>query len=184
MGDEAGLRAAGITSGIATDVGGGTSYSMLQTLNEGYKILQLRGQKLTPLQAFHWATRGNAIALGMQDQIGTLAKGSDADLVVLAVPVGVMGEIAAEIAPHLKPGATVTDVGSVKQAVVDAVSPHLPEGVHFIPGHPMAGTEYSGPRSGFATLFQNRWWLMTPPEGCDPEALARLEGFVVGKLRR
>lgn len=81
--DEAGLRAAGIVSGIATDVGGGTSYSMLQTLNEGYKILQLRGQKLHSLQAFHWATRGNALALGMQDRIGTLAPGSDADLVVL-----------------------------------------------------------------------------------------------------
>ena len=81
--DEAGLRAAGITSGIATDVGGGTSYSMLQTLNEGYKILQLRGQKLTPLSAFHWITRGNARVLGMEDRIGTLAPGSMADLVVL-----------------------------------------------------------------------------------------------------
>lgn len=81
--DEGGLRAAGVVSGIATDVGGGTSYSMLQTLNEGYKILQLRGQKLHPLSAFHWATRGNALALGMADRIGTLAPGSDADLVVL-----------------------------------------------------------------------------------------------------
>ena len=81
--DEAGLRASGVVSGIATDVGGGTSYSMLQTLNEGYKILQLRGQKLTPLSAFHWVTRGNALALGMVDEIGTLAPGSMADLVVL-----------------------------------------------------------------------------------------------------
>jgi guanine deaminase len=81
--DEAGLRQAGIISGVATDIGGGTSYSMLQTLNEGYKVLQMRGQKLHPLTAFHWATRGNAIALGMQDSIGTLAVGSDADLVVL-----------------------------------------------------------------------------------------------------
>ncbi|WP_265500364.1 guanine deaminase [Paracoccus beibuensis] len=81
--DADGLRAAGITSGIATDVGGGTSWSMLQTLNEGYKILQLRGQKLHPLAAFHWATRGNAIALGMEAEIGTLAPGSAADLVVL-----------------------------------------------------------------------------------------------------
>ena len=97
-----------------------------------------------------------------------------ADLVVLAVPVGAMAAIAAEIAPHLKPGAVVTDVGSVKQAVVAAVAPHIPNGVHFIPGHPMAGTEYSGPRSGFATLFQNRWWLLTPLEGTDPAALARL----------
>ncbi|MEF9603310.1 guanine deaminase [Paracoccus sp. PXZ] len=81
--DEAGLRTAGVVSGIATDVGGGTSYSMLQTLNEGYKILQLRGQKLHPFAAFHWITRGNALALGMADRIGTLEPGTDADLVVL-----------------------------------------------------------------------------------------------------
>jgi cyclohexadieny/prephenate dehydrogenase len=102
-----------------------------------------------------------------------------ADLVVLAVPVGVMGEIAAEIGPHLKPGATVTDVGSVKQAVVDAVVPHLPASVHFIPGHPLAGTEYSGPRSGFATLFQNRWWLLTPAPDADTEAVARLRSLLL-----
>ena len=83
--DADGLRAAGVTSGIATDVGGGTSWSMLQTLNEGYKIVQMRGQKLHPLAAFHWATRGNALALGMEDEIGTLAPGSAADLVVLDV---------------------------------------------------------------------------------------------------
>jgi cyclohexadieny/prephenate dehydrogenase len=64
--------------------------------------------------------------------------------------------------------------------VVDAVAPHLPAGVHFIPGHPMAGTEYSGPRSGFATLYQNRWWLLTPPEDCDAQALARLRGLIEG----
>lgn len=81
--DEAGLRAAGVPTGIATDVGGGTSYSMLQTMNEGYKILQLRGQKLHPFAAFHWATRGNARALGLEDEIGTLAPGTMADLVVL-----------------------------------------------------------------------------------------------------
>ncbi len=101
-----------------------------------------------------------------------------ADLVVLAVPVGVMGDIAAEIAPHLKPGATVTDVGSVKQAVVDAVAPHIPAGMHFIPGHPLAGTEYSGPRSGFATLFKNRWWLLTPLPDTDAAAIARLRGLL------
>jgi cyclohexadieny/prephenate dehydrogenase len=101
-----------------------------------------------------------------------------ADLVVLAVPVGAMAAIAAEIAPHLKPGAVVTDVGSVKQAVVDAVAPHLGPGVHFIPGHPLAGTEYSGPQSGFATLFQNRWWLLTPLPDTDPSALARLRSLL------
>jgi cyclohexadieny/prephenate dehydrogenase len=101
-----------------------------------------------------------------------------ADLVVLCVPVGVMGALAAEIAPHLAPGATVTDVGSVKKAVVEAVAPHLPTGVHFIPGHPLAGTEYSGPRSGFATLFQNRWWLLTPLAGSDPAMIARLRSLL------
>ncbi len=101
-----------------------------------------------------------------------------ADLVVLAVPVGAMGEIAAEIATHLKPGAVVTDVGSVKGAVVEAVAPHMPAGVHFIPGHPLAGTEYSGPRSGFATLFQNRWWLLTPLPGTDGAEIARLRGLL------
>jgi cyclohexadieny/prephenate dehydrogenase len=102
-----------------------------------------------------------------------------ADLVVLCVPVGAMGALAAEIGPHLKPGAVVTDVGSVKQAVVDAVAPHLPAGVHFIPGHPLAGTEYSGPRSGFATLFQNRWWLLTPLPGTDETETLRLERLLV-----
>ncbi len=101
-----------------------------------------------------------------------------ADLVVLAVPVGAMGAIAAEISAHLKPGATVTDVGSVKQAVVDAVAPHIPPGVQFIPGHPLAGTEYSGPRSGFATLFQNRWWLLTPLPDTEAAAIARLRGLL------
>ena len=81
--DEGGLRARGITNGIASDIGGGTSYSMLQTLNEGYKVLQLRRQQMHPLRAFHWITRGNAVALGLEDKIGTLAVGSDADIVVL-----------------------------------------------------------------------------------------------------
>lgn len=103
-----------------------------------------------------------------------------ADLVVLAVPVGAMGEIAAQIGPHLAPGATVTDVGSVKQAVIAAVAPHIPLGVHFIPGHPMAGTEYSGPRSGFASLFQNRWWLLTPAADVDAPALVRLQAMLTG----
>jgi cyclohexadieny/prephenate dehydrogenase len=103
-----------------------------------------------------------------------------ADLVVLAVPIGAMEAIAREIAPHLKPGAVVTDVGSVKQAVVDAVAPHIPAGVHFIPGHPMAGTEYSGPRAGFATLYQNRWWLLTPLDGTDPDVQAKLTALLQG----
>ena len=121
-------------------------------------------------------TRAIALELGLCDAVfATAAEAvAGADLVVLAVPVGAMGAVAAAIGPHLKPGATVTDVGSVKQAVIEAVAPHIPAGVHFIPGHPMAGTEYSGPRSGFATLFQNRWWLLTPLPGTDEGAFVRL----------
>ena len=98
---------------------------------------------------------------------------ASADLVVLAVPVGAMGEVAEAIAPHLAPGATLTDVGSVKRAVIDAVAPHVPQGVAFVPGHPLAGTERSGPYAGFAALFENRWCLLVPPEGAE-EAAARL----------
>ncbi|MCA2012887.1 prephenate/arogenate dehydrogenase family protein [Cereibacter sphaeroides] len=127
-------------------------------------------------------TRKAAAEIGFVDSVHATAieavKG--ADLIVLAVPVGAMGAVAEEIGPHLKPGATVTDVGSVKQAVIDAVGPHLPEGVHFVPSHPMAGTEHSGPYSGFATLFENRWWLLTPIEGSDPEAIARLRALYEG----
>ncbi len=127
-------------------------------------------------------SRATALQIGLVDRVfDTAAEAvAGADLVVLCVPVGAMGAIAAEIAPHLAPGATVTDVGSVKQAVVEAVGPHIPEGVHFIPGHPLAGTEHSGPRAGFATLFVNRWWLLTPLEGGDAAATARLRGFLQG----
>ncbi|GHC55565.1 prephenate/arogenate dehydrogenase family protein [Neogemmobacter tilapiae] len=125
-------------------------------------------------------TRATALEIGLCDRVfDTAAKAvQGADLVVLAVPIGAMGALAQEIAPHLAVGATVTDVGSVKQAVIDAVAPHIPTGVHFIPGHPMAGTEYSGPRSGFATLFQNRWWLLTPLPETDAAALARFRGLL------
>ncbi len=125
-------------------------------------------------------TRAEALALGFVDRVTATAAEAvaGADLVVLAVPVGVMGQIAAEIGPHLKPGATVTDVGSVKQAVIEAVAPHIPEGVHFVPGHPIAGTEHSGPRSGFASLFQNRWWLLTPLPDSDHAAVDRLRALL------
>ncbi|MBD9528223.1 prephenate/arogenate dehydrogenase family protein [Paracoccus sp. PAR01] len=125
-------------------------------------------------------TRATALEIGLVDRVfETAAEAVEgADLVVLAVPVGAMAAVAEEIAPRLKPGVTVTDVGSVKQAVVTEVLPHLPEGVHFIPGHPLAGTEHSGPRAGFATLFRNRWWLFTPPEGADEQAVSRLESLV------
>jgi cyclohexadieny/prephenate dehydrogenase len=122
------------------------------------------------------ATRDTARRIGLCDRVcDTVAEAvAGADLVVLCVPVGAMGAVAAEIAPHLKPGATVSDVGSVKAAVIQAVGPHLPDNVHFIPAHPLAGTEHSGPESGFATLFDNRWCLLVPVDGTDPDALDRL----------
>jgi len=103
-----------------------------------------------------------------------------ADLVVLAVPIGVMSEVAREIGPHLAKGVTVTDVGSVKRAVLDAVSPHIPDNVEFIPGHPLAGTEHSGPRSGFAELFENRFCILVPSENADVDAVDRLTAFWEG----
>jgi len=101
----------------------------------------------------------------------------DADLVVLATPVGTYGELAKEIAPFLKKGAIVTDVGSVKSAVIRDVGPHVPEGVHFVPAHPIAGTEQSGPEAGFAELFDGRWCILTPPTGTDAEAVDKLKSF-------
>jgi len=121
-------------------------------------------------------TRAVALEIGLCDRVCETAAEAvqGADLVVLCVPVGAMEAVAAEIGPHLAQGACVTDVGSVKQAVIAAVAPHVPDGVAFVPGHPLAGTEHSGPRSGFATLFQNRWCLLTPTEQSTPEAVAKL----------
>jgi cyclohexadieny/prephenate dehydrogenase len=124
-------------------------------------------------------TRDTAREIGLCDRVCDSAAQAveGADLVVLCVPVGAMGAIAADISSALKPGATVTDVGSVKRAVIDAVSPHIPDDVHFIPGHPMAGTEHSGPRSGFAELFDNRWCLLVPVEGTPPKQVEQLTTF-------
>jgi len=124
-------------------------------------------------------TRDVAREIGLCDRVCESAAEAceGADLVVLCVPVGAMKEVAAEIAPVLKPGATLSDVGSVKGAVIAAVAPHLPKGVHFVPAHPLAGTEHSGPRSGFAELFDNRWCLIVPQEGSDRTAVERLEAF-------
>jgi cyclohexadieny/prephenate dehydrogenase len=98
-----------------------------------------------------------------------------ADCVMLCTPVGAFAELAASIAPHLAPGAILTDVGSTKQSVIRDVGPLVPAGVHFVPAHPVAGTEYSGPDAGFITLFQGRWTLLTPPPGTDATAVAKIE---------
>ena len=100
-----------------------------------------------------------------------------ADCVMLCAPVGVYAELAATIAPHLAPGCILTDVGSTKQSVIRDVGPLVPPGVHFVPAHPVAGTEYSGPDSGFSTLFDGRWCLLTPPEGTDAAAVERMAEF-------
>lgn len=122
------------------------------------------------------ATRETARRIGLCDVVcDSIAEAvADADLVVLAVPVGAMEAVARAMAPHLKPGAVVTDVGSVKRHVIEAVAPHLPDAVHFIPAHPLAGTEHSGPESGFATLFDNRWCLLVPVEGSEQAEVDRL----------
>ncbi len=127
-------------------------------------------------------TRAVAAQIGLCDRIvETAAEAvSGADLVVLCVPVGAMGAVASEIGPLLAEGTTVTDVGSVKKDVINQVGPLLPEHVQFIPGHPLAGTEHSGPRSGFAELFDNRYTLLTPPEGSDPAAVAKLRALWEG----
>jgi len=100
-----------------------------------------------------------------------------ADLVIISVPVGRCGEVAREIAAHLAPGAIVTDVGSTKASVINQMAPVLPDHVHFIPGHPIAGTEFSGPRAGFAELFVNRWCILTPLPNTDAAALEKLRQF-------
>jgi cyclohexadieny/prephenate dehydrogenase len=100
-----------------------------------------------------------------------------ADCVILCAPVGAYADLAATIAPQLAPGAILSDVGSTKQSVIRDVGPHVPDGVHFVPAHPLAGTEYSGPDAGFAELFENRWCLLTPPPGTDAASVARVEQF-------
>ncbi|NWG52086.1 MAG: prephenate/arogenate dehydrogenase family protein [Hydrogenophilaceae bacterium] len=127
------------------------------------------------------AVRARARELGLGETHET-APGAvrEADLVVLAMPVGAMGAAMQEIAGALKPGAVLTDVGSVKGAVVAAVRAQVPAGVRFVPGHPIAGTERSGPDAGFATLFKGRWHILTPLDDPDPDypaAIARLAAF-------
>ncbi|MBN9584794.1 MAG: cyclohexadienyl dehydrogenase [Afipia sp. 62-7] len=125
------------------------------------------------------ATRARVQELGIVDRVvETNAEAvKDADLVILSIPVGACGPVAADIAPHLKPGAIVSDVGSVKGMVLRDMSAHLPKTVHFIPAHPVAGTEHSGPDAGFAELFINRWCILTPPPDADPAAVEKLTAF-------
>lgn len=142
----------------------------------------IRQKKLATTLSAHAksaATRKKVAELGLADAICDTAAGAvkDADLVILCSPVGTYRSIAQEIAGCLKAGAIVTDVGSVKGAVVKDIGPFLSQDVHFVPGHPIAGTEQSGPEAGFAELFVNRWCILTPPAGSDPRAIERLADF-------
>jgi cyclohexadieny/prephenate dehydrogenase len=124
-------------------------------------------------------TRKVALEIGFIDSAFENAAQAceNVDLVVLCVPLGAYGEIAAEIAPALKPGAILTDVGSVKASAIRDLKTHMPDNVHLIPGHPIAGTEQSGPNAGFAELFDNRWCILTPQEGTDEKAVGKLKDF-------
>jgi len=123
--------------------------------------------------------RATALELGIVDQAfeNNADAAAGADLIILCTPPGVMGEVAAEIAGSLGEGAILSDVGSVKQKVMEAVAPHVPAHAHFVPAHPVAGTENSGPAAGFGTLFANRWCIITPPEGADGDAVAQVRAF-------
>ena len=121
-------------------------------------------------------TLDRVVELGIADRVELdPAKAvAGADCVMLCAPVGTYEALAQAIAPHLAPGCVLTDVGSTKQSVIRDVGPHVPAGVHFVPGHPLAGTEYSGPDAGFTTLFQGRWTLLTPPPGTDAAAVEKV----------
>jgi cyclohexadieny/prephenate dehydrogenase len=124
-------------------------------------------------------TLNEARALGLGDiyTVDAAEAVAGADLVILCTPVGVYAEVMGQIAGSLKPGAILSDVGSVKGHVMKVIEPLLPAGIHFIPGHPLAGTEHSGPAAGFADLFVNRWCVLTPKKDVDPVAVDRLMSF-------
>ncbi|MTI44081.1 prephenate dehydrogenase [Roseibium hamelinense] len=121
--------------------------------------------------------RAEELRLGDHYSLDAAVAVEGADLVILCVPVGANEAVAKWIAPALQPGAILTDVGSTKGSVIAQVAPHVPDGVHLIPGHPIAGTEQSGPDAGFPTLFEDRWCILTPPEGADPAMVQKLSAF-------
>ncbi|NJL08783.1 MAG: prephenate/arogenate dehydrogenase family protein [Methylacidiphilales bacterium] len=149
------------------------------TLKSDVKEAKSKGFEVFVVTDASETVRARVRELGFADVVATSAAEAvaGAGLVIVCVPVGVQGAVAAEIAPALKAGAVVSDVGSVKGAVVREMAPHLPAHTHFVPAHPVAGTEQSGPDAGFADLFKNRWCILTPPEGTDPNAVARVQAL-------
>ena len=124
-------------------------------------------------------SRAKVLELGLADEAvpDPAAAAKDAELVVLCTPVGTYEDVGRAIGPKLRPGDIVTDVGSVKQAAVRDIGPFVPDGAHFVPGHPVAGTEHSGPEAGFAELFENRWCVLTPPPGTDTGAIEKVSAL-------
>jgi len=141
------------------------------------KALGLAKELVISTRSAETLRRAEELQLGTSYTASAAEAVKGADLVIVSVPVGASEEVARQIAATLKPGAIVTDVGSTKASVIAQMAPHMPEGVHFIPGHPLAGTEKSGPDAGFEGLFQGRWCIFTPLPDTDPEALRRLTAF-------
>lgn len=141
------------------------------------KALSLAREVVVSTRSPETLKRAEELELGTSYALSAADAVEGADLVIVSVPVGASEAVARQIAPHLKPGAIVTDVGSTKASVIAQMAPHMPKTVHFIPGHPLAGTEKSGPDAGFTGLFQGRWCIFTPLPGTDPAALAKLKAF-------
>lgn len=137
----------------------------------------LAGEIVISTRSLDTLKRAEELGLGDRYTPSAAEAVQDADLVIVSVPVGASESVAIQMAGHLKPGAIVTDVGSTKASVIAQMAPHLPPHVHFIPGHPLAGTEKSGPDAGFADLFKGRWCIFTPLPDTDADALARLVAF-------
>lgn len=141
------------------------------------KALGLAGEVVISTRSETTLKRAEELGLGDRYTTSAAEAVEGADLVIVSVPVGSSGAVAEQIAGALKPGAILTDVGSTKASVIAQMAPHVPEGVHFIPGHPLAGTEKSGPDAGFAGLFKGRWCIFTPLPDTDAQALAKLRDF-------
>ncbi|MCJ8520266.1 cyclohexadieny/prephenate dehydrogenase [Pseudorhizobium tarimense] len=141
------------------------------------KALGLARNVVVSTRSAETLARAEELHLGTSYVASAAEAVDDADLVVVSVPVGASEAVAQQIASHLKPGAIVTDVGSTKASVIAQMAPHMPDGVHFIPGHPLAGTEKSGPDAGFEGLFRGRWCIFTPLPDTDPQALGKLKAF-------
>jgi cyclohexadieny/prephenate dehydrogenase len=141
------------------------------------KELGLTGDLVISTRSTETLKRAQELQLGDRYTSSAAEAVKGADLVIVSVPVGASEAVAQQIAANLKPGAIVTDVGSTKASVIAQMAPHMPDHVHFIPGHPLAGTEKSGPDAGFTGLFRDRWCIFTPLPDTDPVALEKLKAF-------